>query len=60
MHQQLWEYRVEEKLHLGVREQKGAEYHWYRSTCSAVTETVLNTVMVNIEAVRGRQEHSHH
>ena len=29
MHQQLWGYKVEEKLYLGVREQKkNVEYHW--------------------------------
>jgi hypothetical protein len=27
---QLWGYKVEEKLYLGVREQKKVEYHWYR------------------------------
>jgi hypothetical protein len=27
MYQQLWGYTVEEKLHLGVREQK-VEYYW--------------------------------
>jgi hypothetical protein len=29
MHQQLWGYKVEEKLHVGVREQKKVEYHCY-------------------------------
>jgi hypothetical protein len=28
MYQQLWGYKVEEKLYLGVREQKMVEYHW--------------------------------
>jgi hypothetical protein len=28
MHQQLWGYKVEEKLYVGVREQKKVEYHW--------------------------------
>jgi hypothetical protein len=28
MHQQLWGYKVEEKLYLGVHEQKKVEYHW--------------------------------
>jgi hypothetical protein len=28
MYQQLWGYKVEEKLYLGVREQKKVEYHW--------------------------------
>jgi hypothetical protein len=27
MYQQLWGYKVEEKLYLGVREQKWVEYH---------------------------------
>jgi hypothetical protein len=31
MHQQLWGYKVEEKLYLGVREQKKVEYHWSKS-----------------------------
>jgi hypothetical protein len=30
MYQQLWGYKVEEKLYLGVREQKKVEYHWAR------------------------------
>jgi hypothetical protein len=30
MYQQLWGYKVEEKLYLGVREQKKVEYHWCR------------------------------
>jgi hypothetical protein len=30
MYQQLWGYKVEEKLYLGVREQKKVEYHWVR------------------------------
>jgi hypothetical protein len=29
MYQQLWGYKVEEKLYLGVREQKKVEYHWF-------------------------------
>jgi hypothetical protein len=29
MHQQLWGYKAEEKLYLGVREQKKVEYRWY-------------------------------
>jgi hypothetical protein len=28
IHQQIWGYKVEEKFNLGVREQKGTEYHW--------------------------------
>jgi hypothetical protein len=27
MYQQLWGYKVEDKLYLGVREQKKVEYH---------------------------------
>jgi hypothetical protein len=30
VYQQLWGYKVEEKLYLGVREQKMFEYHWSR------------------------------
>jgi hypothetical protein len=30
MYQQLWGYKVEEKLYLRVREQKKVEYHWLR------------------------------
>jgi hypothetical protein len=30
IHQLLWGYRIEEKLHLGVREQKKVECHWSR------------------------------
>jgi hypothetical protein len=30
MYQQLWGYKVEEKLYLGVREQKKVEYHCFR------------------------------
>jgi hypothetical protein len=29
MYQQLWGYKVEEKLYLGVREQKKVEYHCF-------------------------------
>jgi hypothetical protein len=29
--EQLWGYKVEEKLYLGVREQKNVEYHWFRA-----------------------------
>jgi hypothetical protein len=32
MHQQLWGYKVEEKLYLGVSEQKKVEYHCSRLT----------------------------
>jgi hypothetical protein len=32
MYQQLWGYKVEEKLYLGVREQKKVEYHWSRGS----------------------------
>jgi hypothetical protein len=28
MYQQLYGYKVKEKLYLGVREQKNVEYHW--------------------------------
>jgi hypothetical protein len=28
IHQELWGYKVEEKLHLGVSEQKRVQYHW--------------------------------
>jgi hypothetical protein len=35
MYQQLWGYKVEEKLYLGVREQKKVEYHW----CTAIMIT---------------------
>jgi hypothetical protein len=31
MYQQLWGYKVEEKLYLGVREQKKVEYRWLRA-----------------------------
>jgi hypothetical protein len=30
MHQQLWGYKVEEKLYLGVRKQKKVEYRCFR------------------------------
>jgi hypothetical protein len=30
MYQQPWGYKVEEKLYLGVREQRKVEYHWSR------------------------------
>jgi hypothetical protein len=30
VHQQLWECKLEEKLHLGVGEQTKAEYHCFR------------------------------
>jgi hypothetical protein len=38
MYQQLWGYKVEEKLYLGVREQKKVEYHW-RSACLLIVQT---------------------
>jgi hypothetical protein len=31
MYQPLWGHKVEEKLYLGVREQKKVEYHWYKA-----------------------------
>jgi hypothetical protein len=34
MYQQLWGYKVEEKLYLGVREQKKVEYHWSCGYCA--------------------------
>jgi hypothetical protein len=35
MHQQLWGYKVEEKLYLGICEQKMVEYRWFRRLCEA-------------------------
>jgi hypothetical protein len=29
MHQELWGYKVEEKLYVGVREHKNVEYRWF-------------------------------
>ena len=28
MHQELWGYKVEERIYLGIRERKKVEYHW--------------------------------
>jgi hypothetical protein len=38
MHQQLWGYKVEDKLDVGVREQKKFEYHWSIQSYSVVSE----------------------
>jgi hypothetical protein len=35
MYQQLWGYKVEEKLYLGVREQKKVEYHCTKASSRA-------------------------
>jgi hypothetical protein len=47
MHQQLWGYKVEEKLYVGVREQKrlnttGLRLHQYTAYVSHVLEHVPN------------------
>jgi hypothetical protein len=42
MHQQLLGCKVEEKLHLGAREQKKAEYRW-----SKLLETSLHKLPIN-------------
>jgi hypothetical protein len=36
MYQQLWGYKVEDKLYLGVREQKKVEYHSSSSLLSGL------------------------
>jgi hypothetical protein len=40
MYQQLWGYKVEEKLYLGVREQKRVEYHWFRAPYRKMSDGV--------------------
>jgi hypothetical protein len=41
IHQQLWGYKIEEKLHLGVREQKKIQYHWIRHLLAGLLCYVL-------------------
>jgi hypothetical protein len=61
MHQQLWGYKVEEKLYLGVSEQKTFELHWsiltrqteraqahtccYMTQCEQAVETLQITTL---------------
>ena len=47
MHQELLGYKVEEKLYVGVREQRNVEYHWSRGRIGVAWRqwTVKRTVL---------------
>jgi hypothetical protein len=50
MHHQLWGYKVEEKLYVGVREQKKVEYRWSRSLTTTTTTTGKQTQLTQSDA----------
>jgi hypothetical protein len=45
MYQQLWGYKVEEKLYLGVREQNKVEYHWFKTLVSVTATYIQQNVL---------------